>query len=200
MKTKLLLVIPLITLFSCDSPNAEVDKQEVTSNPVGQSAPIGENKEYLDWSSILINDNLPLTASVKSIEGLLGKADSVVSIDWSSTCSSGYRSDESKNAYFGGVEFEQFRDSLDFMQVNFSQDHSVFLQSGDLRLDHATTLEDVKKHFPNAVQNIGKGDYIIDGKETDAINLPPSKELSDRHWILMFQDGKLIRIDFWTPC
>lgn len=200
MKTKLLLIIPLIILLSCDSPNAEVEKQLGISNTIGQSAPTGENEEYLDWSSIRVNSKLPLTASVQSIEGLLGKVDSVVSIDWSSTCSSGYRSDESKNAYFGGVEFEQFGDSLDFMHINFSQDQSVFLQSGALKLDHATTLIEVKKHFPNAVKGIGNGYYNIYGKETDAINLPPSKELSDRQWILMFQDGKLIRIDLWTPC
>lgn len=213
MKTKPLLLIILITLLSCQSPNTEEEKTEEhflkssggvlqveTSSPVDQTAPISENQEYLDWSSMRINGKFPLTASVKNIEGILGKADSVVNIDWNNTCSSRYRSEESKNVYFGGVEFEQFGDSLDFMHINFSKDHSVFLQNGNLKLNYATTLEEVRKHFPNAVKDISKGYYNIDGKETDAINLPLSKELSEGQWILMFQDGKLVRIDNWFPC
>lgn len=213
MRTKLLFLISQIAFLSCQSPNAETEKQESslpeanidsleteTSKTFVQASSTGENSEYLDWRSIRINGKFPLTASVKNIEGLLGKADSVVNIDWGRTCSSSYRSNDSRNAYFGGMEFEQFGDSLDFHLVNFSKDHSVFLQSGDLKLNHATTLEDIKKHFPNAVRDISKGFYFIDGKETDAINLPPSKELSDGQWILMFQNGKLIRIDNWFPC
>ncbi|NEM96064.1 hypothetical protein [Pontibacter burrus] len=213
MKTKLLQLLSLAALLSCHSPNAQVENQdghspdagkdvmrEATSSPVDQAPRIAENEEYLDWNSVRINGKLPLTTSVKNIEGILGKADSVVSIDWNNTCSSGYRSAASKNAYFKGVEFEQFGDSLNFIQVNFSKEHNVFLQRGNLKLNHATTLEEVEKHFPNAVKDISKSYYIIDGKETDAVNLPPSKELTDRQWILMFQDGKLIRIDNWLPC
>ena len=214
MKTKLLQLLSLVALLSCHSPNAETEMKEghspdagkdvllpeATSTPIDQTSRTAGNEEYLDWNSIRINGKLPLTTSAKNIEGILGKADSVVSIDWNNTCASVYRSTASKNAYFKGVEFEQFGDSLDFQLVNFTKDHSVFLQHGNLKLHHATTLEEIEKHFPNAVKDISKSYYIIDGKETDAVNLPPSKELSDGQWILMFQDGKLIRIDYWFPC
>lgn len=200
-------------LLGCQTNNAETEKQEVhapeasnavlqadTTSPVGQAYPRGENEEYLDWGNMRINGKFPLTASVRNIERILGRADSVVSINWMETCSSRYRNENSRNAYFGGAEFEQFGDSLDFMHVNFSKDRSVFLQHGELRLNHATTLEEVEKHFPKAVRDISKGYYLIDGKATDSVNLPPSKELSDAQWNLMFQDGKLIRMDLWFPC
>jgi hypothetical protein len=213
MKTTILLLLSQVFLLSCNSPNSEAGKQDnylpkasrenlqaEASPPVLQSYPTGENDEYLEWGSILINGKLPLMTSVKNMESFLGKADSVISINWDNTCSSRYASEDSKNAYFGGMKFEQFRDSLDFQQINFSKDHSIFLQSGSLKLNHATALDEIKKHFPKAVKDIRKGFYLIDGKETDAVNLPPSKELSDGQWILMFQNGKLIRIDNWFPC
>jgi hypothetical protein len=213
MKTKLLLLVSLTAFLSCQSPNAETEMQEEqlpeaskdvlqaeSSTLVDQTSPIRENDEYLDWGSILINGKSPLAASVKNIEDILGRADSVVSINWMETCSSRYVSEDSRNAYFGGVQFEKFGDSLDFMHVNFSKDHSVFLQSGNLKLNHTSTLEEVEKHFPKAVKNIRKNLYHIDGKETDAVSLPPSKEFSDAQWILMFQQGRLIRIDLWFPC
>ena len=60
-------------------------------------------------------------------------------------------------------------------------------------------MEEVKKLFPNAAKNVSKMDVYKIG-EVDAIALPRSKTLSDRHWLLMFQTGKLIRIDDWSPC
>jgi hypothetical protein len=213
MKTKILLLLSQVFLLSCNSPTTETENQgnqlldastdniqAEASHPAVQPYPTGENDVYLDMGSILINGKLPLATSVKKMENLLGKADSVVSINWNQTCSSRYASEDSRNAYFGGMQFEQFGDSLDFQLVNFSQDHRVFLQSENLKLNHATTLDEIKKRFPKAVKGIKKGLYKIDGKETDAVNLPPSKELSDGQWILMFQNGKLIRIDNWFPC
>jgi hypothetical protein len=213
MKTKILLLLSQIFLLSCNSPISETGIQDnhlhkagtgnlqaEASTPVPQTNLTGENDEYLDWGRVLINGKLPLVTSVKNMEGLLGKADSVISINWDNTCSSRYASEDSKNAYFDGMQFEQFRDSLDFQQINFSKNHGVFLQSGSLKLNHATTLDEIKKHFPKAVKNISKGFYLIDGKKTDAVNLPPSKDLSEGQWILVFQNGKLIRIDNWFPC
>jgi len=213
MKIKLILLIAQLVFLSCQSSNNESEKQESrlpeastntlaseASSPIVQTSPTGQNDEYLDWGSIRLNGKIPLVTSVKSVEELLGKADSVVSLDWNETCLSIYRSQDSKDAYFGGVQFEQFGDSLSFKLVNFSKDHRVFLQSGELKLNHATTLEEIKRHFPKAVNDIREGFYLIDGKDTDAVNLPPSKALADGHWILMFQEGKLIRIDYWFPC
>ena len=98
-----------------------------------------------------------------------------------------------------GYEFEHFGDSLYFQSVTFGQNKDLFLQSNDIKLNSSTTMEEVKKLFPNAAKNVSKMDVYKIG-EVDAIALPRSKTLSDRHWLLMFQTGKLIRIDDWSPC
>ncbi|WP_299706829.1 hypothetical protein [uncultured Pontibacter sp.] len=152
MKTKLLFLISQITLLSCQSPVADTEKQENRFSEVSidstqveesvtdlQSSAEEENSEYLDWQSVRINGKLPLIASVKQIEALMGKADSVVTIDWDNTCSSRYRSSDSKDAYYGGYEFEQFGDSLDFQGVDFRKGEDVFLQVNNLKLSGATT-------------------------------------------------------------
>ena len=213
MKTKILLLLSQALLLSCNSPATEAEKQdnhypeastgnlqEEATQPIAHAYATGENEEYLEWESIRINGKFPLATAVKNVEGLLGKADSVVSIDWGETCAGSYRSEDSRNAYFRGVAFEQFGDSLELQYVDFSKGQRVFLQSGKLRLNHATTLEEIEQHFPNAVKNMGKDDYHIDGKKTDAVRLPHSKELSDGQWILMFQAGRLIRVENWFPC
>jgi hypothetical protein len=205
MKTKLLLLVLLISIIGCQSPDADTGQQEATvpekqSAAIVQTAATGENKEYLESSGIRLNGKLPLVTSVKDINSLLGKPDSISAINWDETCATDFRSEESRIAYYIGIEFEQFGDSLDFQTIDFRKDKNLFLQSGNLKLDGSTTLEEISKHYPNAVKEISMGSYQIDGKATDSIVLPPSKELSERQWVLMFQGGKLIRIDDWFPC
>lgn len=205
MKNKLLLLVLQVSFLGCQSPDTtETEQQKETvleeSSTIVPTAATGENKEYLEPFSIRINGKYPLVTSVKNINSLLGKPDSIATINWAETCSSDFRNEDSRIAYYKGIEFEQFGDSLDFQTIDFSKNKNLFLQSGDLKLDGSTTLDEIGKRYPNAVKEISKGFYQIDGKTTDSIVLPPSKELADGQWILMFQDGKLIRIDDWFPC
>lgn len=210
-----LLLFTSVSLFCCQSPNAPMEKQEISAveasdslhaqayNPLLPNPATGEISEYLEWSSIKINNRLPLDTREGTIQTVLGKPDSVVAIDWAGTCSSNFISDDSKLAYYSGMQFEKSGDSLYFQVNDFQKNHEAFLQSGSLRLDHTTTLDDIRKHFPNAVKNVSKlGVYGLDdvSELMDAIVLPLSKELSEGHWILMFQDGKLRRLDYWMPC
>ncbi|WP_187262695.1 hypothetical protein [Pontibacter beigongshangensis] len=204
MKTIVLLLILQVVFFGCQSPSAETELSENTfpaepATPVAQAAATGENTEYLDWRSLRINGKYPLVTTVKNMDGLLGKPDSVNTIDWNETCSSDFRNESSKLAYYSAYLFELFDDSLDFQSVDFRKNKNVFLQSNDLKLNAATTLEEIKKRFPNAAQNMEKVNVDEVG-EVETISLPPSRDYSDGQWLLMFQEGKLIRIDDWFPC
>jgi hypothetical protein len=204
MKNKLLLLISLIPFLSCQSPEVETEQQAIPeatapARTVDQTAIVRQNTEYLDPRSIRINGKFPLSTTVSNINGLLGKADSILSIDWAETCPSDFRDEDSKIAYYGGYQFEQFGDSLDLQSVDFRIGKDTFLQSNNLKLNSSTTVEELKQHFPNAVKDAHKMDVSGIG-EVDVIALPPSEALSDGQWLLMFQDGKLIRIDDWFPC
>lgn len=166
-------------------PQAAIDSQKIS--------------EYLDRSTLRINNSVPLITTLKSIETFLGRPDSVINIDFYEVCASAFRSEDSQLAYYRGVAFEQFGDSLDFQHIDFYHTRDIFLQSRDLRLDHATTLEDLKKHFPDAVRNKSKMNVYGIG-EVETINIPPSKEPVDGSWLLMFREGRLIRMEDWFPC
>jgi len=209
MRNKFLILLAQVMLLCCQSPNSSTEKQVNDSDKaVGVAAnnekqnisPIAgrqtskEPREYLDWRSIRINNKFPLITTVKNIEGFLGKPDSVVKVDFDEICPSDFRSEDSKIAYYGGVHFEQFGDSLDFMSIDFTTEKKIFLQSGNLKLDHATTPEMIKEHFPTIMKDYVKGAII------DDIGLPPTKELSDGQWLLRFEGGKLISFDDWFPC
>ena len=205
MANKHIVVLLIVfSVLSCNTRSTEEKQEENTTSidsikPAAQATVIEEHDEYLDWRSVRINAKVPLATTVQNFERILGKADSVNSINWEVTCSSTFRSEDSKLAYYRGYEFEHFGDSLYFQSVTFGQNKDLFLQSNDIKLNSSTTMEEVKKLFPNAAKNVSKMDVYKIG-EVDAIALPRSKTLSDRHWLLMFQTGKLIRIDDWSPC
>ncbi len=210
MKHSILLFLAFISFIGCQSSETQIEDQKVSEveeadtlkayNPLLPNPATGKIEEYLEWSSISINNKLPLNTTLKDLNTVLGKPDSVASINWAETCSSNFKSEDSKLAYYKGMEFELAGDSLYFQLNDFRKDPKVFLQIGNLRLDHTTTLNDIKKYFPNAVKNIDKMNvYGVEG-EVESIVLSPSKELSEGHWLLMFQQGKLIRIEDWFPC
>jgi hypothetical protein len=204
MKNKLLLALLLVSLWSCHSNGTEAEEQESTLAaepipPVALAAATVEPAGYLDWQSVRVNGKYPLATSIHTLDELIGKPDSVISIDWNNTCSSGFRSEDSQIAYYGGYQFEQFGDSLYFQSVDFRKSKDIFLQSNDLKLSSSTTLEEIKGRFPEAASRIKKMDVYEMG-EVDAIAIPPSQDLSDGHWLLMFRNGKLIRLDDWFPC
>ena len=146
MKHKLLLFITSVSLLCCQSPDVRVEDQKTATadaadsgqaqsyNPLLPNPATGEITEYLLWESISINGRLPLATTVKNMEAVLGKPDSVVSINWSETCVSNFKSEDSKLAYYKGMQFEQYGDSLYFKVNDFRKNHNVFLQSGSLRL------------------------------------------------------------------
>ncbi|RNI23620.1 hypothetical protein [Rufibacter latericius] len=197
MKINPLLLFAPVILFSCQSPasqeNLSSATAETSASPAPQNPVPRENSEYLDWHTLRINGKYPLVTKVKDMEGLLGKPDSVVKVDFEEGCPGSFRNENSKVAHYGGVSFEQFGDSLKFLGVDFSNEKRVFLQSGNLRIDHTTSPAVLKKHFPNAMKNFAKD-------STEAVAIPPAKEPVDGHWLLQFEKGKLKFIDDWFPC
>jgi hypothetical protein len=172
MKSKLLLLAISLFALSCNSKDPETEQEtlptrvEVTAIPSGeldtdsdqevdydanQTAPT----EYLEWSSVKINNLLSLDTNRRKVEALFGKADSTLTPDYDNVCHNCHfctaEMPAFKEVYYKGVEFEQLGDSLVFWAADLSVNKSVFLQSGNMRLDHKTTLEEVAKLFPEAV-------------------------------------------------
>jgi hypothetical protein len=112
MKLRPLLLFVSVIHFRCQPSTDHINKQEESlsqssldtmlinpSKPNEQNPAPKENSEYLEWQTIRINGRLPLITTVKNMEGLLGKPDSVVHIDFDEICPSDFRSENPKIAY-----------------------------------------------------------------------------------------------------
>ncbi|AKQ45848.1 hypothetical protein TH63_09650 [Rufibacter radiotolerans] len=210
MKNPLLLLVASFCLMNCQSPQQQTEEKAAIHESAEQAATVESGKvtatnhqttatEYIDWNSIKINNLLPLDANTKDLEKVLGKADSTVTPDYKNICNNCHFCTEQipafKYVYVKGVHFEQLKDSLIFWSADFTLDKSLFLQSGKLRLDHRTTLQEVEKHFPEAVKGLTKEET------TDWIRISPSKQLTDGSFLLEFgKDGLLRKFYYHFPC
>ncbi|KAA3437643.1 hypothetical protein [Rufibacter hautae] len=204
MKNQHLLLILLIPFLTSQNSCTQPEKQErsILAEP-SPSAPLttsykGGEIEYLDGGSVRIAGKLPLVSTVQRMNSLLGKPDSVVAIDLDG-CTSGFRSEESKMVYYSGYVFEQFRDTLYFMDATFTKSNGNFLQFNDLRLDSSTTLEEIQRRFPASAKELNPVTMTEFG-EVLQLSLAPYKEPTDNRWVLILKNGNLVLVENWFGC
>jgi len=155
------------------------------------------NHEYLDWKTLKINNQLPLLCKKAELIKLLGTVDSVKTPHYEDICASYF------NSAFGYIYFgeSQFETSGTMAVVS-----SIDLESGNIKLvspmitlDKYVTLEKIKRMFPVAIKNAELIEVDKKGKVL-SIKVATSKKETDDAWLLLFRNGKLIRIDHWIPC
>jgi hypothetical protein len=154
--------------------------------------------EYIELNSATINGKQPLIGKTTELYRVLGQPDSLVNPNLDDVCVSFY-DQEFKYAYFKQSLLEVYGDTAVIGTLDFRSNSQLALHTATMRLSHATTLDDVAKEFPQAV----KDQHIInvqDLGELTAVEVATSKTPSDDGWILFFDKGKLVRIDYWMPC
>ncbi|TGD82910.1 hypothetical protein [Hymenobacter wooponensis] len=154
--------------------------------------------EFIEWKTATINGTQPLVGKTAALYRLLGQPDSIVSPNMDDICVSFYDK-EFKYAYFKNSLLEVYGDTAVIGTLDFRHNPKLSLHTPTMRLGQATTLEDLAKEFPQAV----KDQHTInvqDLGELTAVELPTGKTASDDGWILFFDKGKLVRIDYWMPC
>ena len=203
---RLILLLALALMIGCNS--AEPTAEEVTQNESSQAAANDvpepgtsgvEITEYIAWDSLKLNNQLVLGTNLREVETVFGKADSTITPDYSNICPNCHFCTMDippfKEVYFKGVNFEQLNDSLIFWSADFSSNKTLFLQSGSMRLDHKTTLEDFKKRFPEAVKNADKEEEEV------WVRIGTAKQPTDDAFILTFnKEGYLMKFFYWFPC
>lgn len=157
------------------------------------------NSEYIQWDDITINGKLPLLTTTRELFSLLGKPDSLVRQDLNEVCTSFYDDKPFKNAYFQDSEFEIYGDTAVVSYINFKSNPNIFLKTSLVILSSKTTLAEIKKLFPKSAESLSELNVQNVGR-TMAINIPNSKQASEGFWLLLFQNGKLLRIDDYFPC
>lgn len=156
------------------------------------------NKEYIDRDSVRINGKIPFISNNNDISKLLGKPDTIITPNYDEICAS-YFGEDFKYVYIKGCIFEIYGDRAVLCSIDFRNQFDIKLKTQNLTLDHNTTLDELQKIFPNAVKNKHEL-FVSELGKTISIGLAPSINPSDDHWLLLFIDGRLIRIDYWMPC
>jgi hypothetical protein len=155
--------------------------------------------EYIDWNTTTINGKQPLVGKTTELYRVLGQPDSLVSPHLDDVCVSFYDNKRLKYAYFKHSQLEVYGDTAVIGTLDFRNNPQLALHAPTILLSHATTLQALAKVFPQAV----KDQHIInvqDLGELTAVEVATSKNPSDDGWILFFDKGKLVRIDYWMPC
>jgi hypothetical protein len=155
------------------------------------------NPEYLDWKTLKINNQLPLLCKKAELIKLLGTVDSIKTPHYEDICAS-YFDSAFKYLYFGESQFETSGTMAVVSIIDF-ESSNIKLVSPMITLDKSVTLEKIKQLFPLAVKNAELIEVDKKGKVL-SIKIATSKKDTDDAWLLLFRNGKLIRIDHWIPC
>ncbi len=197
----------MIIFNACNGPtkNENTDTLKNATDTVGQisttdtvvnSDVLQTSGEYIDPDIIRINGVLPVVSSPKLLYATLGKPDSIGTLDTLNTCVTYDK--PFKYAYFKGSEFELHSETVVMSGLNF-RNSDITLTAGKLTLSGTTTLKELARVFPNAV----KAQSVITlntFEKVTSIRVDTGKIPGDDAWILVFKNGKLIRIDSWMPC
>jgi hypothetical protein len=157
-----------------------------------------ESTEYIDFNEIKIQGELELISKASSLRKLLGEPDSVINSSLIDPCVF-YYNKNFRYAYYQKSVVELYDDTAVLTSINFQNKASIELITPMIALNSNTTLLEVEKLFPIAVENKSEREVKGIGR-TICIQLDTSKVRRDDRWLLFFINGKLIRIDYWMPC
>jgi hypothetical protein len=167
------------------------DSAVTHTNLMHQSDP----SEVLYVDSVLLNHAIPFRSSIERITEVLGKPDSIVST--SNECGGYFDVDTVRNFYYGRTWFEVYGDTAVIRDIDLG-DGRFSLSSDNVRLDGRTRMSDIASIFPkSASQAYPPG--VEEGKGVMLVRIKTQPECDD-YWVLSFQDGQLVEIEYWIPC
>lgn len=187
-----LLAVIILNVFYAD-----VKANDFVKDQAPTRKPRAVKSEYIGFKSAKINGKIPFLTKTNLLFNLIGKPDQLSKPDLNEYCGSFYNK-VFKLASVKGVDAEIYGDTAVVRSINFKKSPDFSLATRLINLNHNTTLADLKKVFPNAVKSSVLLNDVDMGK-TVAVHIAIEKELEDS-WLLLFQNGKLVRIDYYRPC
>ncbi|MBX0292056.1 hypothetical protein K3G63_16525 [Hymenobacter sp. HSC-4F20] len=185
----------------CQDNSARTDGTPLATrtDSVAQAAlPPEEPEEYLDLRAMTLNGKQPLVGSTAGLFALLGQPDSLVTPNMGEVCTSYYKR-TFRYAHFRHSQWEIYGDTAVIGTITFRGHPEVELHTPTILLNQNTTLKALAQAFPQGVKTQKKIPVYGMGKLT-AVSLPTGEAAGENAWILFFDEGKLVRIDYWLPC
>lgn len=206
------LIVLFLLLQSCynsKTSHSETNKQNPTekvSNPEKQTSTnkTSNQIEVFDVDKMLFNGKLSRYFSLKEFELFFEKADSIKLMSEEEPCAyifenpDGSKDQDDKYLYKNGSRFENNKDKVAVDEFRFTKKN--YLKYNNVILNSRTTIKDLRKLFPNAVNAIDTLDVYGEGK-LQVIQLREDKDnISDGHIKVFLKNGKLYFMHWWFPC
>lgn len=168
----------------------------------GSSKKESQEIEVFDVNEMLFNGKSKRFFTLKEFEKHFGKADSTRLMSEDSPCSYIFENEDGKlddkYLYKNGSRFENSKDSVAIDEFRFY--NRSFLRYKNHILNATTTLEYLRKIFPNAVKEIGELDVYGEGKLQVIQLREDANNISDGHINVFIKNGKLYFMHWWFPC
>ena len=105
---------------------------------------------------------------------------------------------DDKYYYKDGSRFENSKNEFAVDEFRFSKNNYILYKGK--KLSSQTTITELKKLFPNAMNDIGTIDVYNEGK-LQVIQLREDEHnISDGHIKIFIKNGKLYNMHWWFPC
>lgn len=154
---------------------------------------------------VLINSKLDCSGRMtdSAVYFSLGRPDS--SVQSTADCGTYFDAQDSL-AYYKAITLEKYMDTFALHNIEFFASSKVFVQFGNVKLNAATTIEDVTSDYK--VSGNLETDEINDqrsGHQVRILSIYTNADDSSSHnasklWDLIFYHGKLIRLELWLAC
>ena len=170
-----------------DSPEIKIDQNEVMKE-----------------EDILFNGKFKRYFSLTEFVNVLGKADSIKLMSELEPCSyifeneDGSKDIDDKYLYKDGSRYENNKEKVAVDEFRFTKNN--FITYRGKKLNSSTTINDLKKLFPNAIKNIKTIDVHGEGNLQVIQLREDENNVSDGHINMFMRSGKLYFIHWWFPC
>jgi hypothetical protein len=210
MKHLLHLAPVLVCLLSCQSAPATSDPASAVvpaSTPQKQTAtevpkPVPGKSEHVEWDMLTVNGQPVKELTTKQLIRQFGRPDKIEkgAIECGAMLSSLTKMDspEGDAWYYGNTMYEV--NGKDAVLSSFDVTTGKFQgKLGQLILNQNTTLEDVRRIFPESAK---QADVLSTGRPGEEMSLPffYKGEPMDDSLLLLFKKGRLQEVDFFSPC
>ena len=206
LPTPMKYVLPLISLGIClaacqSNPTtpAAADVATPAATPLPPTA-ASANSEHIEWSELTVNGKTNTQLTTQLLKSQLGRPDSIAK--GVAECGSGLDipmdSPDGDFWYYGKTMYEV--NGAQAILAHFNVTSGKF--QGKLRqlmLNQNTTLEDVRRFFPQAAK---EADVPATSRPGEEMRLPffYKGTAVDASLNLIFKQGHLQEVEFWYPC
>ncbi|OCA80261.1 hypothetical protein BBH99_16135 [Chryseobacterium contaminans] len=209
------IVLVIILLQSCNKNKEEKlnisAKTEITENSKEADSTVHHSKQISEEvkdgqddvmlvEDIRFNGKTERIFDLKDFEKVFGKPDSIRLMADEEPCAYIFEegTQEDRYLYKNGSCFENSKEKVGVNEFRFLNGNYILYKGK--RIDAKTTLDDIRKIFPNSVRNIHQLERPGEGK-LPVIRLREDKEgISDGHINVYFKNNLIHSIWWWFPC